>query len=207
MHGASIVALTMYDMLKPIDKEIEIASIKLLNKTGGKSSYKNKTESKISAAVFVCSDSIFAGKKTDQSGKKIVEKLESYAVDISHYEIIPDEYDIIQSKTKEFATRNQLIIFTGGTGLSPRDVTPQALEPLLDLRIPGIEETIRNYGQQRMPYSMLSRSVAGIIGNTLVLALPGSKKGAEESMDAVFPSALHIFEVLKGKNHDIKSTL
>lgn len=202
MHGASIVALTMYDMLKPIDKEIEISAIKLINKEGGKSSFKNKFSNAIKAAVFVCSDSIFAGDKEDRSGKIIVDKLTSYGVETGHYEIIPDELDIIQEKTKAFAEENQLVIFTGGTGLSPRDVTPEALEPLLESRIPGIEEAIRNYGQQRMPYAMLSRTVAGTLGKTIVLALPGSTNGARESMDAVFPHLLHVFHILKGKNHD-----
>jgi len=204
MHGASIVALTMYDMLKPIDKNIEISTIKLVEKKGGKSSYKNKFRDALTAAVFVCSDSIFAGDKEDRSGKVIVEKLESYGVETTHYEIIPDEIDFIQDRTKKYVQENQLVIFTGGTGLSPRDVTPEALEPLLENRIPGIEEAIRNYGQDRMPYAMLSRSVAGTIGDSLVLALPGSTNGAKESMDAVFPHVLHVFHILKGSNHDTK---
>lgn len=204
MHGASIVALTMYDMLKPIDKNIEISTIKLVEKKGGKSSYKNRFRDVLKAAVFVCSDSIFAGEKEDRSGKVIVEKLESYGVETTHYEIIPDEVDFIQDRTKKYVQDNQLVIFTGGTGLSPRDVTPEALEPLLENRIPGIEEAIRNYGQDRMPYAMLSRSVAGIIGDSLVLALPGSVNGAKESMDAVFPHVLHVFHILKGSNHDAK---
>ena len=95
-----------------------------------------------------------------------------------------------------------LVIFTGGTGLSPRDVTPEALEEILERRIPGIEEAIRTYGQQRTPYAMLSRSVAGLIGDTLILGLPGSTNGASESMDAVFPSVLHIFKVMEGARHD-----
>ncbi|MFC5683206.1 bifunctional molybdenum cofactor biosynthesis protein MoaC/MoaB [Flavobacterium sp. MAHUQ-51] len=204
MHGASIVALTMYDMLKPIDKNIEISTIKLVEKKGGKSSYKNRFRDVLKAAVFVCSDSIFAGEKEDRSGKIIVEKLNSYGVETSHYEIIPDEVDFIQDRTKKYAEDNQLVIFTGGTGLSPRDVTPEALEPLLENRIPGIEEAIRNYGQDRMPYAMLSRSVVGTIGDSLVMALPGSANGAKESMDAVFPHVLHVFHILKGSNHDTK---
>lgn len=202
MHGASIVALTMYDMLKPIDKNIEISTIKLISKKGGKSSYKNRFPFEIKAAVFVCSDSIFAGDKEDKSGKIIVEKLNSCGVETAHYEVIPDEVSVIQEKTKAFAKENQLVIFTGGTGLSPRDVTPEALEPLLETRIPGIEEAIRNYGQDRMPYAMLSRSVVGTLGNALVLALPGSANGAKESMDAIFPHVLHVFHILKGNNHD-----
>jgi len=204
MHGATIVALTMYDMLKPIDKNIEISNIKLTSKEGGKSSFKDRFTSSIKAAVFVCSDSIFAGNKEDRSGKIIVEKLDACGVETTHYEIIPDEIDVIQERTLTFAKENQLIIFTGGTGLSPRDVTPQALEALLESRIPGIEEAVRNYGQQRMPYSMLSRSVAGTLGNSLILALPGSTNGAKESMDAIFPHVLHVFHILKGNTHDPK---
>ena len=204
MHGASIVALTLYDMLKPIDKNIEISTIKLISKEGGKSSFKNRFPKAIKAAVFVCSDSIFAGDKEDKSGKKIVEKLEVCGVETTHYEIIPDEIDIIQARTRTFVKDNQLIIFTGGTGLSPRDKTPEALATLLESRIPGIEEAVRNYGQDRMPYSMLSRTVAGILDNSLILALPGSTKGASESMDAIFPHVLHVFHILKGNNHDAK---
>lgn len=202
MHGVSIVALTMYDMLKPIDTNIEISTIRLISKKGGKSSYKNRFPFEIKSAVFVCSDSIFAGDKEDKSGKIIIEKLDFCGVETTHYEVIPDEVSVIQEKTKAYAKENQLVIFTGGTGLSPRDVTPEALEPLLETRIPGIEEAIRNYGQDRMPYAMLSRSVVGTLGNALVLALPGSANGAKESMEAIFPHVLHVFHILKGNNHD-----
>ena len=203
MHGASIVALNMYDMLKPIDKGIEIHNIKLLEKKGGKSSYKDKFKRDLKAAVIVCSDSISEGKKEDKAGKAIITKLEACDVAIQDYIIIPDEKDIIQEKAKYYQAQGaDLIIYTGGTGLSKRDVTPEALQPILDRKIPGIEEAIRKYGQDRMPYAMLSRSVAGTIKNALVLALPGSTNGARESMDAIFPSLLHVFRILKGARHD-----
>ena len=203
MHGASVVALNMYDMLKPIDKGIEIHQLKLLEKKGGKSDFKDRFRKDLNAAVIVCSDTISAGQKEDKAGKAIIKKLEECGVSITEYVVIPDENEIIQEKAIQYQKQNfDLIIYTGGTGLSKRDVTPEALLPLLERRIPGVEEAIRTYGQDRTPYSMLSRSVAGTIGNTLVLALPGSTNGAKESMDAIFPAVLHIFRILKGARHD-----
>lgn len=202
MHGASIVALTMYDMLKPIDKQVEISTIKLLHKKGGKSDFGTKERLDLSVAVIVCSDSVSAGKKEDRAGKVITDKITNLGLKVSHYAIIPDEIKDIQATINQLCeAKKDLILLTGGTGLSNRDVTPEAVIPLLDRRIPGIEEAIRSYGQQRTPYAMLSRSVVGFKGNTLIMALPGSTAGASESMDAVFPSVLHLFKLLNGFNH------
>lgn len=203
MHGASVAALTMYDMLKPIDKGIEITSIKLLEKKGGKSDIKNVSDLNIKAAVIVCSDSRSKGIKNDEAGKAIMKHLAGNNVLSPAYLILPDEIDEIQQAVKRYVSEKiDLVIITGGTGLSERDVTPEAIKPLLTREIPGIMETSRNYGQQRTPLSMLSRGVAGMIDKTVVITLPGSVNGVEESMDAIFPGVLHIFKIQNGQSHD-----
>jgi len=201
MHGAAIVALTIYDMLKPIDKGVSISTIQLLHKKGGKSDF-TSVNPQLSVAVIVCSDSVSAGSKEDLSGKVIVQKLEKLGLKLSEYLVIPDQIVTIQNSVRQICDQEtDLIVVTGGTGLSHNDVTPEAIIALLDRRIPGIEEAIRSYGQNRTPYAMLSRSVAGFIGNTLILAVPGSATGATESIDAIFPSVLHLFKILNGDSH------
>lgn len=202
MHGASVVALTLYDMLKPIDKGVEISNIRLLEKKGGKSDRKVIPEN-LKTAVIVCSDSISKGIGEDKSGKKIIERFESMTIKVNDYSIIPDDKPTIQEKIKSLCDLSyQLIVITGGTGLSPRDVTPEAVSELIDREIPGIAETARQYGQERIPTSMLSRSVAGLIGDTLVLTMPGSTGGVIEYIDALFPHVLHVFGVMEGKKHE-----
>ncbi len=203
MHAASVVALTVYDMLKPIDKGVSIEQIKLLEKKGGKSDRNAALGQARRAAILVCSDSLAAGKGEDRSGEVIREKLVQLGIIVAEKQIVPDAIEAIQAAATHFVAQGvDLLLVTGGTGLSPRDVTPEALEPLLDRRITGVEEAIRSYGQQRLATPMLSRSVAGQIGKTLVLALPGSPAGAAEGMDAVFPALLHAFSVLEGARHD-----
>jgi cyclic pyranopterin phosphate synthase len=201
MHGASVVALTMYDMLKPIDKGVEIRNIRLLEKRGGKTDRKAIPED-LKTAVIVCSDSISQGIGEDKSGRKIIEKLKVFGIEAADYSIIPDEKQRIREKIESLcAAAHQMILITGGTGLSPRDVTTEVVTEMLDREIPGIAETARQYGQDRVPTAMLSRSVAGLIGNVLVIAMPGSTGGVTEYMDALFPQVLHVFGVIAGAKH------
>lgn len=202
MHGASLVALTIYDMLKPLDKGIEISTIKLSEKKGGKTDYSGIPTGQVKTAIIVCSDTVAAGRSVDQSGKEIAVKIAAYNLVPDQIIVIPDDLATIQETVKTLATNGyRLAIFSGGTGLSPRDITPEAITPLLDREIPGIMETARKYGQDRMPYAMLSRGIAGFVGEMLVLTLPGSPRGASETIDALFPQLLHVFRVVTGERH------
>ena len=205
MHGASVVALTLYDMLKPIDKNIEISQIRLLSKTGGKSDQMKGTLAKIltekKAIVVVCSDSVFQGTAEDQAGICVCDRLESLGMTVLSKIVLPDQVAAIQDAIRENAARADLMLFVGGTGLSHRDVTPEAIRPMLTREIEGIMETARKYGQERMPFAMLSRAVAGMVNDTLVISMPGSTKGANETMDAIFPSVMHVFAVKDGQKH------
>lgn len=202
MHGAAVTALTMYDMLKPIDKGVEISTIRLENKSGGKSDFKKKYDKELRCAVVVCSDSVSKGISKDSSGKMVIEKLEELYLSVDLYKIIPDDFAEIQKTASQLSVeRYSLVLFTGGTGLSSRDVTPDAIAPLLDREIPGIMEAARNYGQQRTAFAMLSRGVAGFIDKTLFITLPGSPRAVAETMDAIFPAVLHLFKVADGARH------
>ena len=202
MHGAAVTALTIYDMLKPIDKSVEISSIKLQSKEGGKSDVSKESWAELSCAVIVCSDTVSKGEAIDSSGKVAIERLKQYGLKTVVYEIIPDDLSTIRSKAESLSNKQiDLLLFSGGTGLSTKDVTPEAIAPLIETSIPGIMEELRRYGQQRMPYAILSRGVAGFIKNSLVLTLPGSVKAVHETMDALFPQILHVFKVRSGYRH------
>lgn len=204
MHGASIAALTLYDMLKPIDKNVEIQHIRLKSKTGGKTDKKLYLDKNLQAAVIVCSDTVSAKKAEDRAGIAVIDGLQKLSIQVPVYKVIPDDANAIQAQVAANTKDGiQLLIMVGGTGVSLRDITPDTVKPLLDRELDGIMETARRYGQERMPYAMLSRSVAGLINQTLVLTFPGSLSGATEYMDALFPQVLHVLEVIAGDRHGL----
>jgi molybdenum cofactor biosynthesis protein MoaC len=207
LTAASVAALTLYDMLKAVDETMEIVQIKLDQKRGGKSDFKESFDGQLQAAVLVMSDSIASRKKDDLSGRLIVERLKKESFDIAEYKIIPDDTEEIQRLLIQYADEKKvdLVLTTGGTGFSPRDFSPEATRKIIEREIPGIPEALRAYGQERTPYSMLSRGLAGIRGATIIVNLPGSKKGVADSLDALFPALLHSFKMLWGGGHPRKN--
>ena len=203
LTGVTVAALVIYDLLKPIDKEIEISSIKLLEKKGGKTdSQISKFASGSNAKILVCSDSCFAGKKEDGSGKVIAELLQAEGVEVLEIQIVSDEPTEIQKVISTWsAEKIDLIVTTGGTGLGPRDNTTDTIKLMLEQEIPGIAEVMRSFGQDRTPFAMLSRSLAGRIGKSLIVAVPGSSNGAKESMTAILPAIFHAKKMMRGEGH------
>lgn len=199
--AVSVAALTIYDMLKPVDKDMEIVSTKLVAKTGGKSGRKENIPAGFKAAVLVTSDGTHQGTRQDKSGRIIQAKLEAYGLK-PFYEVLPDDQEAIRTKLLKWCEEGvRLIVTTGGTGLGPRDVTVEATRQIMEREIPGIMEAGRAYGQSRTPYAMLSRGLAAQRGKTLIINLPGSSNGVQETLAAIFPAVLHGYPMMEGGSH------
>ena len=155
----------------------------------------------IKAAVLTISDSASAGLRLDRSGPAVRDRLEQLGWKVSVMEVIPDEEPQIRSRLAALADSRQVsaIFTTGGTGVAPRDVTPEATRSVLDREIPGLAELMRARGRESTPLAALSRSVAGTRGLVLIVNLPGSPKGAVESLNAIVELAPHVLDLLRGK--------
>jgi molybdenum cofactor synthesis domain-containing protein len=153
------------------------------------------------AAVLTISDSVSAGTRADRSGPAVRERLEQLGWSVSVMEAISDETSEIAARLATLADGGQVsaIFTTGGTGVAPRDVTPEATRAVIDREIPGLGELMRASGRQATPLAVLSRSLAGTRGRVLIVNLPGSPKGAVESLDAIVELVPHVLELLRGR--------
>jgi len=159
------------------------------------------------AGILTVSDRGARGEREDVSGKIIAEMLAGISIEVAAYDIVPDEEDRIAAKILEFVdVRNlDLVITTGGTGVSPRDVTPEATRRVMDREIAGMAEAMRQESARKTPHAMLSRAVAAIRRQSLIINLPGSPKGARESLQAILPALEHALEKIKGSERDCAS--
>jgi len=166
--------------------------------------FTNSYKKRLKTAILVISDSTYAGKRQDKSGPIIREFLADKPVQVDVYEVLPDEKEQIAARLMQLADveKVKLVFTTGGTGLGPRDVTPEATLAVIDRSVPGIVEAVRSYGRDRTPYAMLSRGEAGVRGDCVIINLPGSSRGAMESLQALFPGLLHIYPMMQGKGHE-----
>ena len=201
LTGATIAALSVYDILKPLDISLSIDNIKLLEKHGGIGDFKENHDKKLQAVVITISDS--RKKDQDESGKLIISSLTANGFNIVDYKIISDEIKLIEEELIYYSDKLKvnIIITTGGTGVGPHDITPEATKKIIEKEVSGITENLRDYGQSRTPLSMLSRGVSGIRGNTLIVNMPGSTTAVSQSISALFPGVMHIFRMIAGHGH------
>jgi cyclic pyranopterin phosphate synthase len=200
LTAVSVAALTIYDMCKAADKNMEIGAIKLEKKTGGKShqpdGYRPKT------SILVLSDSISAGRAIDRSGQLLREGFEAAGCLIGEVKVIADNQDEIVSVIDAWTSSGiELIVTTGGTGLGSRDVTVDALLPKFSRKLPGIEQALFNWGQGKTRTAMLSRLAAGMVGSSMVICLPGSSGAVCDALEVLVPAVFHAFAMMKGEGH------
>jgi len=152
----------------------------------------------ITVAVLTLSDKGSKGERKDVSGLLIEDMLKGIGAEVKHYEILPDEKELIKEKLITYSKEVDLILTTGGTGLSPRDVTPEATLEVIDRQVPGIVEAMRSEGLKKTSRAMLSRAVAGVKGRSLIINLPGSPKAVEENLAVILDVIPHAIEKIKG---------
>ena len=158
----------------------------------------------ILAAILTMSDKGYRGEREDKSGQVIKEMIISLPSDVVSYEVIPDEKEIIKKKLTHLSDiiKADIIITTGGTGLSPRDVTPDATLEVIDKEVPGMAEAMRAESLKKTANAMVSRAVVGVRGETLIINLPGSPKAVRENLSVILPAIPHAIEKLKGDQRE-----
>jgi cyclic pyranopterin phosphate synthase len=212
LTAASVAALTLYDMAKALQRDIVIERVQLLEKEGGRSgTWQRDREERAparppaehEALVIVCSTRSAAGSREDTSGPALVDALRDAGWDVDPVVLVlTDDEDLIAATLAEAADAgHRLILTSGGTGLTPTDVTPSATRRAIDREVPGLAELMRAAGIASTPMAALSRGVVGARGSTLIANLPGSPRGARESLDALLPVLRHAVEQLGGGDH------
>jgi molybdenum cofactor synthesis domain-containing protein len=155
----------------------------------------------ITIAVLTLSDKGAQGERKDESGPLIAQVLKGMG-EVKHYDILPDEKDLIRDSLMRYVNDVDLILTTGGTGLSPRDVTPEATREVIEREIPGIAEAMRLEGLKKTRTAKLSRAVAGTRGRTLIINLPGSPRAVRENLEAIMDALPHAVEKIKGSQEE-----
>jgi cyclic pyranopterin monophosphate synthase len=209
LTAASVAALTLYDMAKALQRDIVIESVRLLEKSGGRSGDFAAADQPVEratyeAVVVTCSNRSAAGERGDASGPALVSSLREAGFDVDPEPVVvpDDEAEIAALLARLADAGHALILTTGGTGLTPTDVTPAATRRVIDREAPGLAELMRAAGMATTPMAALSRGVVGTRGRTLIANLPGSPSGASESLGALLLVLRHALDQLAGGDHE-----
>lgn len=220
LAGVNAALLTVYDLTKPVDPALSIGGIRLLFKEGGKKGlwlhpdgltteecerYRPRAIARLDgwrAAVIVLSDRASEGEYADRSGPVLVEALRGLGAAVESAEVLPDSRDALASRLKALAEQDVgLVITSGGTGLGPRDTTPEALAQVATRRVPGLAELVRSESRHHTELAWLSRAEAVLVGATLVVALPGSPRAAAQGIAILAPLLAHARAMIEGGGH------
>ncbi len=225
LAGVNAALLTIYDLSKGTNPDVLLSNVHLVMKSGGKkglwlsprplstvlqsiidnvSQEEKKILAHISAAIITISDRASKKLYADESGELLVNKLSKLGANVIQHDCVADDIVAIQESIRKIIAKYspELIITTGGTGFTPRDVTPEAITPLINKVIPGIAEKLRYDGAKSTDFSWLSRSIVGVIDKTLVITLPGSRKAVVQGLDSLKPLLKHALHMVQGGSHD-----
>ena len=200
LSAVSNAALTIYDMCKSVDKNMLIGDVSLIKKTGGKTS--NNTNYRPKVGIITLSDSVFSGKNKDLSGLILSDGFRDSGCIVEDTIILPDGSEELIPTIKEWSSKNvELILTTGGTGLGSRDLTTGIIEKIFDSKLPGVEQALHSYGYTKIKSAMLSRLLAGVMGKTIIICLPGSPGAVKDALNVLIPSIFHSFHILRDEKH------
>ena len=200
LSAVSNAALTIYDMCKSVDKNMSIGDVSLIKKTGGKTSHNTNYRPKV--GIITLSDSVFSGKNKDLSGLILSEGFRDSGCIVEDTIILPDGSEELIPTIKEWSSKNvELILTTGGTGLGSRYLTAGIIEKIFDSKLPGVEQALHSYGYTKIKSAMLSRLLAGVMGKTIIICLPGSPGAVKDALNVLIPSIFHSFHILRDEKH------
>ena len=199
LAAVSAALLNAYDMLKPLDRDLTISDIRVVDKQGGQSQFRETFVPPLKTAVLIISSANLAGKREDHASHAIRECLAEQPVQLDVWEVLPGDELAVRQRLVQLVERQncELVLTSGGTGFGPSDITPEATAAVMEKEVPGVIQMQRRFSLERTPHSMFFRGIAGILKQSLIVNLPGSSQGAREALQALFPGILQVLAQLR----------